>query len=172
MATWGPFFLTVNRPLEILSGALSATAVFAIMALTFYDVGGRKLLSNSIPGSLELTEMLMVVVIFAALPMVSRHDEHVVFDSLDDRLPAALRRWQHRIVHLLCAAMLLGLAWVMWDAAGQFLANGETSAQLKIPKAPFLYGMSVMAALTALAHLALWRQDPRSGADDGSGVAL
>jgi TRAP-type C4-dicarboxylate transport system permease small subunit len=41
------------------------------MALTFFDVGGRKLLSNSIPGSLELTELLMVVVIFGALPLVS-----------------------------------------------------------------------------------------------------
>jgi hypothetical protein len=31
-------------------GLLSAAlALFAIMALTFFDVGGRKLLSNSIP---------------------------------------------------------------------------------------------------------------------------
>jgi TRAP-type C4-dicarboxylate transport system permease small subunit len=44
---------------------------------------GRKLAENSIPGSLELTELLMVVVIFAALPLVSERGEHVEFDSLD-----------------------------------------------------------------------------------------
>jgi TRAP-type transport system small permease protein len=58
-------------------------ALFAIMALTLVDVSGRKLLSQSVPGSLELTELLMVVVIFAALPLVSLRGEHVVFDSLD-----------------------------------------------------------------------------------------
>ncbi len=58
----------MKKNLETLCGLLSGTALFAIMALTFFDVAGRKLLSNSIPGSLELTELLMVVVIFGALP--------------------------------------------------------------------------------------------------------
>ena len=46
------------------------------MVLTFLDVSGRKFLSHSITGSLELTELLMVVVIFGALPLVSRKGEH------------------------------------------------------------------------------------------------
>jgi TRAP-type C4-dicarboxylate transport system permease small subunit len=36
----------------------------------------------------------MVVVIFAGLPLVSLHGEHVVFDSLDPLLPPWLRRLQ------------------------------------------------------------------------------
>ena len=43
------------------------------MWLTLFDVAGRKALSASVPGSLELTELLMVVVIFAGLPLVSLH---------------------------------------------------------------------------------------------------
>ena len=39
-----------------LCSALAASALFAIMALTLVDVSGRKLLSTSVPGSLELTE--------------------------------------------------------------------------------------------------------------------
>jgi len=58
----------LKKVLALACGLLSGGALFAIMALTFFDVGGRKLLENSIPGSLELTELLMVVVIFAALP--------------------------------------------------------------------------------------------------------
>ena len=64
------------------------------MLLTLVDVTGRKLASQSVPGSLELTELLMVAVIFAALPLVSLHGEHVVFDSLDPLLGRALRRVQ------------------------------------------------------------------------------
>ena len=67
----------MKKLLEHLCGALCALALFAIMTLTFFDVGGRKLLSHSIPGSLELTELLMVVVIFGALPLVSERGDPV-----------------------------------------------------------------------------------------------
>ena len=56
----------MKKLLETICGVLAGVALFGIMALTFFDVGGRKLLSHSITGSLELTELLMVVVIFAA----------------------------------------------------------------------------------------------------------
>ena len=84
----------MKKVLEIACGVLSGAALFAIMALTFFDVLSRKLLDNSITGSLELTELLMVVVIFAALPLVSLRGEHVTFDSLDAYLPAWVRRFQ------------------------------------------------------------------------------
>ena len=129
--------------------------MFAIMALTFLDVGGRKLLNNSIPGSLEMTELLMVIVIFGALPLVSERGEHVVFDSLDPYLPEALKKFQRAGVHLLCGAALLALGWLMWQTGTDFLQSGETTAQLKILKAPFIYGMGVLCAFTGIVHLTL-----------------
>ena len=161
----------MNKILDLLCGLLSGAALFAIMALTFFDVLGRKLASNSIPGSLELTELLMVVVIFAALPLVSERGEHVVFESLDPYLARWLRRAQGIIVHLLCAAVLLALAWLMWRTGGQFLENGETTAQLKIPKAPFIYGMGVLCAATGLIHLAMVWQLPEEPLE-GEGAVL
>jgi TRAP-type transport system small permease protein len=161
----------MNKLLELLCGVLSGAALFAIMALTFFDVLGRKLLSNSIPGSLELTELLMVVVIFGALPLVSRRGEHVEFDSLDPYLPLWVRRAQALLVHLLCAAALLGLAWLMWRTGGQFAETGETTAQLKILKAPFIYGMGVLCGVTGLVHLYLLREPPEERVE-GEGAAL
>jgi len=161
----------LNKLLDLLCGLLSGIALFAIMALTFVDVLGRKFASHSITGSLELTELLMVVVIFAALPLVSRRGEHVEFDSLDPYLPAWVRRAQALLVHLVCAAMLLGLAWLMWRTGTQFLESGETTAQLQILKAPFIYGMGVLCGLTALVHLALLREPPPERAE-GEGAAL
>jgi TRAP-type C4-dicarboxylate transport system permease small subunit len=161
----------LNKLLDLLCGLLSGIALFAIMALTFFDVLGRKFLSHSITGSLEITELLMVVVIFGALPLVSRRGEHVEFDSLDPYLPAWLRRAQAVVVHLLCAVVLLALGALMWRTGGQFLANGETTAQLEILKAPFIYGMGVLCALTGLVHLALVRA-PLQDKAEGEGVAL
>lgn len=160
-----------GKLLDLLCGLLSGVALFAIMALTFFDVLGRKFLSNSIPGSLELTELLMVVVIFGALPLVSRRGEHVEFDSLDPYLPARFRQLQAVFVHLLCGALLLGLAWVMWRSGGQFVESGETTAQLHIAKAPFLYGMAVLCGLTGVVHLLLVGRPPAERAE-GEGAAL
>lgn len=141
--------------LYTLCGLLAAVALFAIMGLTFVDVGGRKFLDTSLPGALELTEILMVAVIFAALPLVSLRGEHVTFDSLDPWLPPAVRRVQQAVVDLLCAAMLAFIAWLMWNKAGQLADYGDVTARLKIPLAPFVYAMSVLCAVTAFVHLML-----------------
>ena len=161
----------MRRLLDLLCGALAAAALFAIMVLTLVDVTGRKLLSSSVPGSLELTELLMVVVIFAGLPLVSRAGEHIVFDSLDAWLPAGVRRVQHALVALLCAAALLGVAWLMAVQAGQMGEYGDTTAQLKLGLAPFVYLMSGLCVLTALVHLMLVVR-PGDAPADGSGPAL
>ena len=165
----------MKKLLETTCGLLSGIALFAIMALTFFDVGGRKILSQSIPGSLELTELLMVVVIFGALPLVSQRGEHVVFDSLDSYLPDGVRRAQEFIVHLLIGTALIGLGYLMFKTGQQFAINGDNTAQLKIDKAPFIYGMGVLSALTGLVHFGLiFSPTPESvdGDAEHSGAAL
>lgn len=145
----------LKRLLEALCGVIAATALFAIMVLTLVDVSGRKLISTSLPGSLELTELLMVVVIFAGLPLVSLRGEHVVFDSLDPLLERSIRRAQGLVVDLIVTALLAGVAWLMWSKAGQMAGFGDTTAQLQIPQSPFVYLMSGLLGVTALVHLLL-----------------
>lgn len=159
----------MNKLLDTASGLLAGSALFAIMMLTFFDVIGRKFLSNSLTGALELTELLMVVVIFAALPLVSRRNEHVVFDSLDGYLPSGVRVVQRIVVHLICAVCLLGLGFLMWRTGGQFVESGETTAQLHILKAPFIYGMGVFCLITGLIHLqAAWLVSSKSTDQESS----
>ena len=163
----------LRRTLEVLCGLLAAAALFAIMWLTLFDVAGRKLIDTSVTGSLELTEMLMVLVIFAGMPLVSLRGEHVVFDSLDPLLEAWVRRAQGFIVDLLCAAALAGMAWLMWVKAGNMMQYGDTTAQLKIPQGPFVYLMSVLCALTGLVHLLLTfapTSHHHPGVDEGGGT--
>jgi TRAP-type C4-dicarboxylate transport system permease small subunit len=142
----------LRRGLEALCGALAAAALFALMWLTLVDVAGRKLISTSVPGSLELTELLMVAVIFAGLPLVSLHGEHVVFDSLDRFLPRGLRRAQQAAIDLAVLVLLAGLAWLMWGKAAQMAEFGDVTAQLRLPLGPFVQLMSVLIGITACVH--------------------
>ena len=148
----------MKHKLGTLCGVMAALGLFGIMLLTLVDVGGRKLLDSSVPGSLELTELLMVCVIFAALPLVSLRGEHVVFDSLDERLPRWLRRTQQVIVELLSTVLMGGLAWVMWVKAGQIGSTGQTTSQLKLPVDVVVYAMSLLLLLAALMHAWLMLQ--------------
>lgn len=161
----------LKKLLELLCGLLAGLALFAIMALTFFDVLGRKFASNSIPGSLEMTELLMVIVIFAALPLVSLRGEHVVFDSMDSHVPATALRIQKAVINAVIAVMLLALGYLMWRTAGEFAQSGETTAQLRFAKAPFIYGMALLCAVSGLIHLALIVR-PAAELAEGEGAAL
>jgi len=163
--------MALRRLLEAVCSVLAAVALFAIMWLTLVDVSSRKLFSASIPGSLEVTELLMVVVIFAGLPLVSLRGEQVVFDSLDSLLPRGWLRAQRALIDALCA---LALAWVgrlMWIKGSQMLEYGDKTQQLGLTLGWFVYLMSVLIFVAATVHLLLMLTPAahhHPGVDDGA----
>jgi TRAP-type transport system small permease protein len=144
---------TLDRMLRWSSGLVAAMALFSIMWLTVVDVIGRKFFSNSVPGGLELTEILMVIVIFGALPLVSWRGEHVVFDSLDALIPDWLRGIQARLVNLISAAVFGFLARLMAMRAERFAEYGDTTVHLQLSIAPVAWVMAAFLLITALVHL-------------------
>lgn len=148
------------RALERVLGYVAAAALFAMMVLTFADVFARKFLDNSIVGSFEVTELLMLVLIFIALPLTSLRGEHVVFDLLDRVLSHRSRVWQHRLSNGLCAAMLLGAAWLVWQRALRTAEFGDNTAQLKIEMAPFHFMVALLLVVSAAMHVYLILRTP------------
>ncbi len=143
----------LDRALRWTCGLVAALALFAIMWLTVVDVTGRKFFSHSVPGGLEITEILMVIVIFGALPLVSWRHEHVVFDSLDGALPAAVRRLQARLVHLISAATFGLLGWLLTMRAERLAEYGDMTVALALPIAPVAWLMAGLLFATAAVHL-------------------
>ena len=156
--------VSLERLLRWTTGLMAAAALFAIMWLTVVDVTGRRFFSHSVPGGLELTEMLMVVVIFAALPLVSWRGEHVVFDTLDALIPDWLRSIQARVIHLICAGTFAFLGRLMVMRAERFAEYGDTTVHLAMSIAPVAGLMAGLLMLTGLAHLLLvFVRAPTSG---------
>ncbi len=143
----------LDRLLGWSSGLMSAMGLFALMWLTVVDVVGRKFFDNSVPGGLELTEILMVVVIFGALPLVSVHNEHVVFDSIDAWVPDWLQSIQQRLVNLVSAAVFAFLGYLMMTRAKRFEEYGDTTVYLQFSIAPVAWLMAFLLVLTGLVHL-------------------
>lgn len=134
-------------------GVVTAVTLFAMMALTFADVWGRYLLRQPVFGGYEVTEFLMGVLIFTALPLLCAREGHVTIDILDHVLPKGFARWQRLGVNLVSAAALGIVSWRLFLQHGTLAANNEVTMTLKIPHAPFALVFAVMAAIATVACL-------------------
>jgi TRAP-type C4-dicarboxylate transport system permease small subunit len=126
--------------------------MFLLMAMTCVDVAGRYFFNRPLPGGLELTEITMVLLVFAGLPIVTTAREHVTVDIV----PLIRNRWLQR-VHLLMADLigvicLSALAWQLGLRAIRMAAVGDVTSQLRIPLGIMVW---ILAGLSALAAIAL-----------------
>jgi TRAP-type C4-dicarboxylate transport system permease small subunit len=142
-----------ERRADAVLGIAASALLFAMMCLTFVDVVGRYLFSSPIRGGFEITELTLLVLIFAGLPLVSHGDEHVTMDFIDRMLPPRALNMLVRVVHALVAAMFFFLTWQMLIKAGRISSYGDTTDVLRITVGPFVYFMAAMIGLTALVHV-------------------
>src|SRR5580765_6437392 len=134
-------------------GFSAAILLFCLMMLTTADVVGRYIFNWPLRGAFELTELMLLTLIFAGLPLASRADEHVTLDFIDMALSDRGRLLLRRLVDLVCGLLFLGLAWRVWIKAGKIAGYGDTTDVLRIPVGPFIYFMALMVAITVVVHL-------------------
>ena len=142
-----------ERRVDAVLGIASSVILFLMMLLTFVDVVARYLFNFPLRGGFEVTELMLLVLIFAGLPLVSHADEHVTMDFIDRLLPEAGRQLLVRVVHAVCAAVMFFLTWQVWIKARTIAGYGDTTDVLKITVGPFVYFMAAMILLTGLVHL-------------------
>jgi TRAP-type transport system small permease protein len=123
-----------------------------MMALTFVDVVARYVFNRPLRGAFEVTELLLLVLIFGGLPLVSHADEHVTMDFIDKLLGRGRDLWQ-RAVQVVCAAIMFLLTWLVWIKANRISAYADATDVLRILYGPFVYFMALMIALAGLIHL-------------------
>ena len=145
-AEWG-------RWVEGLLGAAASTILLVMMLLTFVDVVARYLFNRPIAGAFEVTELLLLVLIFAGLPLVTYADEHALMDFIDRLLGPRSTAVLERGVQALCAAVMFLLAGLVWLKADRIWAYRDATDVLRILYGPFVYFMAVAIGMTGLIHL-------------------
>jgi TRAP-type C4-dicarboxylate transport system permease small subunit len=142
-----------TRHAEAILGVAASAILLVMMLLTFVDVVARYVLNRPVRGAFEVTELLLVVLIFAGLPLVSYADEHVTMDFIDRLLARGARARLVRGTHVLSAAIMGLLAWLVWLKADRIWGYRDATDVLRIVYGPFVYFMAVMIGLTGLIHL-------------------
>ena len=142
-----------KRHAEAILGGAASAILLAMMLLTFVDVVARYVFSRPVRGAFEVTELMLLVLIFAGLPLVSYADEHALMDFIDRLLGARAQRGLERAVQGVCAAFMLLLAWLTWLKADRIWAYRDATDVLRIVYGPFVYFMAVAIGLAGLIHL-------------------
>jgi TRAP-type C4-dicarboxylate transport system permease small subunit len=142
-----------ERRADAALGVAASAILFAMMVLTVVDVVARYVFNRPLAGAFEVTELLLLVLIFAGLPLVSYADEQVTMDFIDRLLPARGQGGLARGVHVVSAAIMGLLAWLVWLKADRIWGYRDATDVLRIVYGPFVYFMAVMIGLTGLIHL-------------------
>lgn len=145
----------MTRAERVISRAALTLAGFCLIAmslLTMVDVVGRAF-GSPVGSATELTEILMVVTIFSALPIVTRRYEHISIEILDAVMPKAAQRILAVGTGILGAVCLAFAAWRVWELAKRAYAGGDFTAYLQIPLAPIIAFIAFMCLVLAGAFL-------------------
>jgi len=145
----------IERILDNSLGLLVGASLFSMMALTFVDVTLRYIFNAPIPGAAEVSELLMGLTIFGAIPSITARSGNVTIDLFDKYFTGRFRQVQESIVNVICALIVGMLAWRIWVKATEIASYGDRTSYLDIPLAPMAYFMSAMAILTAAILLIL-----------------
>ncbi len=132
---------------------VAAAASVAVSALGTGDVVSTFLFNKPIPGVLEATEMLLVVIIFMAQPFIVLSGTHITLDLISMR-PRSLLFIVRTAITVIAGVLCYGLiAWTAFDAFRSSLAVSErTGGSVGFPVYPVRF-LIVFGSTVSIAYV-------------------
>jgi TRAP-type C4-dicarboxylate transport system permease small subunit len=140
----------ITRLYSRITGTLAALVLLGMVLLTLFDVVGRNLLRQPVPGATELTEIGLVAVTFLLYPLIAYRQSHISVDLFDDFMHPLVRRILGVIGNLLGAAVFAVIAWQLWKQADRLMGYGDVTSYLRLPLGPIVYFMAIASAVTVI----------------------
>jgi len=120
-------------------GFLGALSLFVMMCLTAADVAGRYIFNSPITGTFELTEFLVLILIFSFLANAQAHKMHVTVDLILSRFPRKVRYYVEVFNHLMSLGIMALITWIGTERAFELKEVSEASPNLGVPFYPFAF---------------------------------
>jgi len=139
----------VNRALHYVAGAL----IIAVMALTVYNILGRWLFDNPFRGTVELTQLAMLGIVYLGMAHAQDTGNHIAVDLLYSKLPTVARLVLDWFGTLLSVVILSLLAWQLYEYSAVLQEGNRVTASRGISLYPAAYLGIVGIAAFALAFV-------------------
>ncbi len=132
---------------------LGCVALFAMMCLTVVDVVGRYVFNSPILGAFEITEFMILVMVFSFLGYAQAQKAHVTVDILYDRFPATIRKTIRIFNYIISFIVILIVCWMGFEKAAETFQTGERPLNLAVPNYPFVFFLSFGAMVLCIEYL-------------------
>ena len=132
------------------SGFIAGIVLFGMMMLTTIDVICRYFFNASILGVYEITEFMMLCVVFFSLSFAQKLKGHVAVNILVDRLSNKNRQIFDICNFFISIIFLLLIAWKSSSQGIELFHSNRVSGNLAIPVYPFFFVLSLGCVAMAL----------------------
>ncbi|MGE0808327.1 MAG: TRAP transporter small permease [Burkholderiaceae bacterium] len=142
-----------GRRLHVLCRAAAVLGVgtlFLCALVTVIDVLFRRSVGWTVPGMVDLTQLLVMIGVFLCIPLTFEQRANVEVDLLFERLPAGAQRWASTLWSLLGAVFLALIVWYGAGAALQVHGYGDRSPTLNAPMLWYWLPLLIGIALSLL----------------------
>ena len=136
------------------ANVVSLVALVAMTAITVADVAGRYLFNRPLLGALELSELLMVFLVFGAFAVTELRNGHVDIDVVVTKMSPRGQALSETVAALLSTAFWGAITWRTALHAQNVWHAGETTPNLGLPISPFVWVAAIGTLLFALALVA------------------
>jgi len=140
-------------PISKIVNRIASGVLFCMMLLTIADVFLRKVFSQSILGTVEVTEFMMVILVFFAVAQTEVLNGHVKVDLVMSRFGERTQALVDTITQLVCFFLFGLFTWSALVYSGKMRTSAEVSQDLWIPIYPFVYVVVAGCALLSLTLL-------------------
>ena len=137
-------------------GYVASGFLIILMLLTVVDVFLRYFFNSPLTGTTEISQLMMIIIVFPALGWAAIDRAHIRVDLLVNQLPNRPKALFSSITLLIALGIYIIIAWRSFLESA--VVNRQTSL-INLPFAPFYWLMSVSLAVFCLAILALIIED-------------
>ena len=124
--------------------------LLCMMVLTISDVIGRYFFNSPVTGAYEITEVMMVTVIFLFIGYTQAEKGHISIDLVVRLLPKKVRTTIDIITHLLSLFIIILIAWMNILRCLELMRRNEVTAILYIPVSPFVLILAIGCLVYAI----------------------
>jgi TRAP-type C4-dicarboxylate transport system permease small subunit len=129
---------------------LGCVALFLMMGLTVVDVTARFFFNSPILGSFEITQYLIVIMIFSFIGYAQSEKWHVNVEILVNTFPKKVRVLVDLFNSVVGFLLMAIISWMGFEKGLESMASGDSPMNLPVPQYPFVFFLALGCAVMCI----------------------
>jgi TRAP-type C4-dicarboxylate transport system permease small subunit len=139
--------MSAVRGFNTITHYLAGAGLMALLFLTVTDIVGRSFFSRPVPGTVELTSMMLVFVVFLAVAHSEDMGDHITIDLIYERIGPRSKMVMDLFADIFSIVVVALLSYQLYHFVLRNQASGAETPVLDLPIWPFVMIAALGTAL-------------------------